>query len=143
MKLITNFVSESPAGAQVFGVTFQDNGTIGTKDFFVKPSGNKNEYVGLSTYTFEDGTITAAFRGWPEKGREIGTYMVQTGTGRYAGGKGRRWIRGASGWKKRHQGSRYLGHHPERYDSTPELILLRTSAPGRSSRLLQHQVLLG
>ena len=88
MKLITKVVSESPAGAQVFGVTFQDNGTIGTKDFFVKPSGNKDEYVGLSTYTFEDGTITAAFRGWPEKGREIGTYMIQTSTGRYAGARG-------------------------------------------------------
>ena len=88
MKLVTKVVSESPAGAQVFGVTFQENGTIGTKDFFVKPSGNNDEYVGLSTYTFEDGTITAAFRGWPEKGREVGTYMIQTGTGRYSGAKG-------------------------------------------------------
>jgi hypothetical protein len=88
LKLVTKLVSESPAGAQVFGVTFQENGTIGTKDFFVKPSGNKDEYVGLSTYTFEDGTITAAFRGWPEKGRDFGTYMIQTGTGKYAGAKG-------------------------------------------------------
>jgi hypothetical protein len=88
MKLITKTMHESGGGYQVFGVTFQENGTIGTKDFFVKPSGNKDEYVGLSTYTFEDGTITAAFRGWPEKGREIGSYMIQTGTGKYAGAKG-------------------------------------------------------
>ena len=88
MKLVTKMLQPSGDGFQVFGVTFQENGTIGTKDFFVKPSGNKDEYVGLSTYTFEDGTITAAFRGWPEKGHEVGVYTIQTGTGRYAGAKG-------------------------------------------------------
>jgi hypothetical protein len=89
MKLITKSLNEAGGGAHVFGSTFQQDGTVGTKDFFIKESGNKGELVGLSTYTFADGSITASFRGEEVgKGQHRGTYVILTGTGAYTGATG-------------------------------------------------------
>ena len=45
--------------------------------------------MGLSTYSFEDGTITASFVGQEiAEGRNKGTYVILTGTGKYEGAKG-------------------------------------------------------
>lgn len=63
MKLVTKFIEKAGDGAQMFGVTFQQDGTIGRKDFFYKDAAKKGEFVGLSTYTFPDGSITASFTG--------------------------------------------------------------------------------
>jgi hypothetical protein len=89
MKLVTKSQQEAGGGAHEFGVTFQQDGTIGTKDFFVKDTAKEGEFVGLSTYSFEDGEINASFTGKVmEKGRDKGTYVILSGTGRYEGAKG-------------------------------------------------------
>jgi hypothetical protein len=89
LKLVTKFIEKSGDGAQVFGVTFQQNGTVGRKDFFIKPAAKKGEFVGLSTYTFEDGSITASFTGEEvEKGHNKGSYIILGGSGIYEGAKG-------------------------------------------------------
>jgi hypothetical protein len=89
MKLVTKLQQEAGGGAHVFGVTFQQDGAVGSKDFFVKPAPKKGEFLGLSTYTFEDGTITASFTGQElEKGRNKGSYVILSGSGIYEGAKG-------------------------------------------------------
>jgi hypothetical protein len=89
MKLITKVQQEMGGGVQVFGVTFQQDGTAGTKDFFMKGTAKKGELVGLSTYSFEDGSITASFTGQElDNGRYKGSYVILTGTGTYDGAKG-------------------------------------------------------
>src|SRR4028119_1632686 len=89
MKLVTKLQQEAGGGSHVFGVTFQPDGAIGSKDYFVKPAAKKGEFVGLSTYTFEDGSITASFTGQAlEKGRNKGPYVILSGTGTYEGAKG-------------------------------------------------------
>ena len=89
MKLVTKFMEKAGDGARVFGVTFTPDGTIGTKDFFIKDSEKKGEFFGLSTYSFNDGTITASFVGQElDKERNKGTYVILTGTGIYEGAKG-------------------------------------------------------
>jgi hypothetical protein len=89
MKLVTKMLSEAAGGAHYFGVTFQPDGTVGSKDYFAKAGGKKDEFVGLSTYTFPDGSVTASFSGQEYgKGRNKGTYVILTGTGVYEGAKG-------------------------------------------------------
>ena len=98
MKLVTKVQQEVAGGRQVFGVTFQPNGTAGTKDFFVKGSGNKGEFVGLSTYAFDDGTINASFTGTEyQPGWHKGTYVILAGSGKYEGAKGGGTFDGTNG----------------------------------------------
>ena len=80
MKLVTKFMEKAGDGSRVFGVTFTPDGTVGTKDFFIKESEKKGEFFGLSTYSFNDGTITASFLGHDEdKDRLKGTYVILHG----------------------------------------------------------------
>jgi hypothetical protein len=89
MKLVTKLQQEAAGGSHWFGVIFQRDGAIGSKDYFVKAAPKKGEFVGLSTYTFEDGSITASFTGQElEKGHDKGTYVILSGTGTYEGAKG-------------------------------------------------------
>jgi hypothetical protein len=89
LKLVVKMLNEAGGGYHYHGVTFQQNGTVGSKDFFVKESGKKGHYVGLSTYTFPDGSVTAAFNDEEYgKGRDRGTYVILAGTGIYEGAKG-------------------------------------------------------
>lgn len=89
MKLVTKFLNEAAGGGHYFGVTFQQDGTVGSKDYFAKGAGKDNEFVGLSTYTFPDGSVTASFSGESYgNGRDRGTYVILNGTGKYEGAKG-------------------------------------------------------
>jgi hypothetical protein len=89
MRLVTKFLNEAAGGGHYFGVTFQQDGTVGSKDYFAKQAGKKEEFVGLSTYTFPDGSVTASFAGESYgTGRDRGSYVILNGTGKYDGAKG-------------------------------------------------------
>ena len=89
LKLVTKFLNAAAGGGHYFGVTFQQDGTVGSKDYFAKAAGKKDEFAGLSTYTFPDGSVTASFAGESYgKGRDRGTYVILNGTGKYEGAKG-------------------------------------------------------
>ncbi len=89
MKLVTKFLNEAAGGGHYFGVTYQQDGTVGSKDYFAKDAGIKDHFVGLSTYTFPDGSVTASFSGESYgNGRDKGSYVILTGTGAYAGAMG-------------------------------------------------------
>ena len=45
-------------------------------------------YFGYSTYTFEDGSITARYTGSVKDGKSKGEYTILSGTGAYASATG-------------------------------------------------------
>ena len=73
-----------------FGVAVFKDGRIGVKEFvhsadMLKGSG---PFYGYSTYTFEDGSITARYTGAAKDGRSKGEYTILSGTGAYANATG-------------------------------------------------------
>ena len=90
MKLVTKFIEKAGDGFQMFGVTFQQDGTIGRKDFFFKDFGEERrirrpQYV----YLRRMGSITASFTGQElDKGYDKGSYVILAGSGIYEGAKG-------------------------------------------------------
>jgi hypothetical protein len=87
---IANVEGQTVASGKYFGVAVFKDGRIGVKEFvnsydLLKGSGS---YYGYSTYTFEDGSITARYTGSIKDGKSKGEYTILSGTGAYANATG-------------------------------------------------------
>lgn len=87
---IANVEGQTVASGKYFGVAVFKDGRIGVKEFvnsydLLKGSGS---YYGYSTYTFEDGSITARYTGSIKDGKSKGQYTILSGTGAYANATG-------------------------------------------------------
>jgi hypothetical protein len=73
-----------------FGVAVFKDGRIGTKDYIVANDSNKGAGTafGYSTYTFDDGSVTARFMATFGPQGTHGEYKILAGTGAYAGATG-------------------------------------------------------
>jgi len=85
-----NVEGQTVVSGKYFGVTVFKDGRIGLKEFvhsadMLKGSG---PYYGYSTYTFEEGSITARYAGSIKDGRSNGEYTILSGTGAYANATG-------------------------------------------------------
>jgi hypothetical protein len=85
-----NVEGQTVVSGKYFGVAVFKDGRIGVKEFInsadlLKGSG---PYYGYSTYTFEDGSITARYTGSVKDGRSKGEYTILSGTGAYANATG-------------------------------------------------------
>jgi hypothetical protein len=85
-----NVEGQTVVSGKFFGVAVFKDGRIGVKEFvhsadLLKGSG---PYYGYSTYTFEDGSITARYAGSVKDGRSKGEYTILSGTGAYANATG-------------------------------------------------------
>jgi len=85
-----NVDGQTVVSGKYFGVAVFKDGRIGVKEFvnsadLLKGSG---PFYGYSTYTFEDGSITARYTGLAKDGRSKGEYTILSGTGAYANATG-------------------------------------------------------
>ena len=85
-----NVEGQTVVSGKYFGVAVFKDGRIGVKEFvnsgdMLKGSG---PFYGYSTYTFEDGSITARYTGLAKDGRSKGEYTILSGTGAYANATG-------------------------------------------------------
>ena len=85
-----NVEGQTVVSGKFFGVAVFKDGRIGVKEFvnsadMLKGSG---PFYGYSTYTFEDGSITARYTGSAKDGRSKGEYTILSGTGAYANATG-------------------------------------------------------
>jgi len=85
-----NVEGQTVVSGKFFGVAVFKDGRIGVKEFvhssdLLKGSG---PYYGYSTYTFEDGSITARYTGSVKDGKSKGEYTILSGTGAYANATG-------------------------------------------------------
>ncbi|MCK1510983.1 hypothetical protein IVB22_00020 [Bradyrhizobium sp. 190] len=85
-----NIEGQTVASGKLFGVAVFKDGRMGVKDFvnsadLLKGAGT---FYGYSTYTFEEGSITARYSGSAKDGRSTGEYTILSGTGAYANGTG-------------------------------------------------------
>lgn len=85
-----NVEGQTVVSGKFFGVAVFKDGRIGVKEFvnsadLLKGSG---PYYGYSTYTFEDGSITARYTGSVKDGQSKGEYTILSGTGAYANATG-------------------------------------------------------
>ena len=85
-----NVVGQTVVSGKFFAVAVFKDGRIGVKEFvhsadLLKGSG---PFYGYSTYTFEDGSITARYTGLAKDGRSTGEYTILSGTGAYANATG-------------------------------------------------------
>jgi hypothetical protein len=85
-----NVEGQAVMSGKFFGVAVFKDGRIGVKEFvhsadMLKGSG---PFYGYSTYTFEDGSITARYTGSAKDGRSKGEYAILSGTGAYANATG-------------------------------------------------------
>ena len=83
---VPNVDGQTLSQSKAFGVTVFKDGRIGTKEFVYITDANKGvgSSSGYSTYTFDDGTLTAHFT---VQGAH-GEYKILSGTGAYAGASG-------------------------------------------------------
>ncbi len=86
----TNVADQAITQSKAFGVAVFKDGRIGTKDFIVALDKHKGAGTafGYSTYTFDDGSITARFTGAFDSKGGHGDYTILSGTGAYAGATG-------------------------------------------------------
>jgi hypothetical protein len=85
-----NVENQSITQSKAFGVAVFKDGRLGIKDYVFVIDSNKGAGTafGYSTYTFEEGSITARFTGtFGPQGRH-GEYKILSGTGAYAGATG-------------------------------------------------------
>ncbi|WP_027551565.1 hypothetical protein [Bradyrhizobium sp. Cp5.3] len=85
-----NIEGQTVVSGKFFGVAVFKDGRIGVKEFvntsdLLKGSG---PFFGYSTYTFEDGSITARYTGSAKDGKSQGEYTILSGTGVYANATG-------------------------------------------------------
>jgi hypothetical protein len=85
-----NIEGQTVVSGKYFGVAVFKDGRIGVKEFvntsdLLKGSG---PFFGYSTYTFEDGSITAHYTGSATDGKSKGEYTILSGTGAYANATG-------------------------------------------------------
>ncbi len=89
-KLVTFYIGEKDGESHMVGVTIAPDGTIGTKDFYDKPS--QGGSTGHSTYYFPDGSLvvnyTTVVTGTNTGGHVVGKYRIVSGTGAYQGATG-------------------------------------------------------
>ncbi|WP_245320667.1 hypothetical protein [Bradyrhizobium lablabi] len=85
-----NVEGQTVMSGKFFGVTVFKDGRIGVKEFVHSADSLKGSgpYYGYSTYTFEDGSITARYTGAVKDGRSNGEYTILSGTGAYANATG-------------------------------------------------------
>jgi hypothetical protein len=85
-----NIEDQAITQAKGFGVAVFKDGRIGTKDFIVAFDKHKGAGTafGYSTYTFEDGSITARFTVTFDPQSGHGEYTILSGTGAYVGATG-------------------------------------------------------
>jgi len=88
-----NIPGQHVMSMKAFGVAYFKDGRVAAKDFVYSQDLMKGTgpFYGYSTYTFEDGSsIIARFDGKYEAGKpQHGDYTVLSGTGKYAGAKGK------------------------------------------------------
>jgi hypothetical protein len=85
-----NIEGQTVLSGKFFGVAVFKDGRIGVKEFIntsdlLKGSG---PFFGYSTYTFEEGSITARYTGSAKDGKSKGEYTILSGTGAYADATG-------------------------------------------------------
>jgi hypothetical protein len=85
-----NIEGQTVLSGKFFGVAVFKDGRIGVKEFIntsdlLKGSG---PFFGYSTYTFEDGSITARYTGSAKDGKSKGEYTILSGAGAYADATG-------------------------------------------------------
>ena len=85
-----NVEGQTVVSGKFFAVAVFKDGRIGVKEFvhsadLLKGSG---PFYGYSTYTFEEGSITARYTGLAKDGRSTGEYTILSGTGAYANAEG-------------------------------------------------------
>ena len=85
-----NVEGQTVVAGKFFGVAVFNDGRIGVKEFvnssdLLKGSG---PFFGYSTYTFEEGSITARYTGSIKDGKSTGEYTILSGTGAYANATG-------------------------------------------------------
>ena len=85
-----NVEGQTVVSGKFFGVAVFKDGRIGVKEFvhsgdMFKGSG---PFYGYSTYTFDNGSITARYTGAAKDGRSKGEYTILSGTGAYANATG-------------------------------------------------------
>lgn len=85
-----NVEGQTVVSGKFFGVAVFKDGRIGVKEFvnssdLLKGSG---PFFGYSTYTFEEGSITARYTGMAKDGKSNGEYTILSGTGAYANATG-------------------------------------------------------
>jgi hypothetical protein len=85
-----NVEGQTVVSGKFFGVTVFKDGRIGLKEFVHSADSLKGSgpFYGYSTYTFEDGSITARYAGAVKDGRSNGEYTILSGTGAYANATG-------------------------------------------------------
>ena len=85
-----NIEGQTVASGKLFGVAVFKDGRIGVKEFVHSADSLKGSgpFYGYSTYTFEDGSITARYTGSAKDGRSTGEYTILSGTGAYANATG-------------------------------------------------------
>lgn len=87
---VANVEGQTVVSGKMFGVAVFNDGRIGVKEFvnssdLLKGSG---PFFGYSTYTFEEGSITARYTGMAKDGKSTGEYTILSGTGAYANATG-------------------------------------------------------
>lgn len=87
---VANVEGQTVVSGKLFGVAVFNDGRIGVKEFIntsdlLKGSG---PFFGYSTYTFEEGSITARYTGSAKDGKSTGEYTILSGTGAYANATG-------------------------------------------------------
>ncbi|WP_027528905.1 hypothetical protein [Bradyrhizobium sp. WSM3983] len=87
---VANVEGQTIVSGKFFGVAVFNDGRVGVKEFvnssdLLKGSG---PFFGYSTYTFEEGSITARYVGSAKDGKSTGEYTILSGTGAYANATG-------------------------------------------------------
>ncbi|WP_246173948.1 hypothetical protein [Bradyrhizobium paxllaeri] len=87
---VANIEGQTVASGKLFGVAVFKDGRMGVKEFVNSSDTLKGtgSFFGYSTYTFEEGSITARYAGSVKDGRSNGEYTILSGTGAYANATG-------------------------------------------------------
>src|SRR2546423_6768832 len=85
-----NIEGQTVGSGKLFGVAVFKDGRIGVKEFvnssdLLKGTGS---FYGYSTYTFEEGSITARYTGSVKDGRSTGEYTILSGPGDFGNATG-------------------------------------------------------
>src|SRR4029077_20355449 len=87
---VANVEGQTVASGKLFGVAVFKDSRIGVKEFVNSADTLKGSgpFFGYSTYTFDDGSITARYSGSVKDGQSKGEYTILSGTGAYANATG-------------------------------------------------------
>jgi hypothetical protein len=89
-KMIAFYMGDKDGEYHFVGATVSPDGTIGTNDFYHKPS--ENGGAGHETYYFPDGSLVVTYSetsaGTKTGAHVVGKYQILSGTGAYQGATG-------------------------------------------------------